>query len=276
MVFCESKEDAEKSVSILTEWLKVRGLTLSPEKTRIVHLSEGFDFLGFNIRHYKAEQTSKSGWKLLIKPSKESVRKIREKLRDKWLLLRSQNVKTVISHLNPIIRGWANYFRIGVASEAFRSLDNWMIQREFRYINRMHPKKPRYWTNARYFGKLNPDSESNWVFGDKRSRMFLQRFIWFPIERHALVQGNASPDNSCLRDYWEKRRAAKAKDLVPSRAKIAGRQKGLCLRCGESLFNGEEIHLHHKVWKSKGGEDKYSNFELAHLFCHQQIHAVTA
>jgi RNA-directed DNA polymerase len=67
--------------------------------------------------------------------------------------------------------------------------------------------------------------------------------------------------------------AAKAKDLIPSRQKIARKQKGLCQRCGESLFNEEEIHLHHKVWKSKGGEDKYGNFELVHLFCHQQIHA---
>jgi RNA-directed DNA polymerase len=273
VVFCESKEDAEKSVSILTGWLKERGLTLSPEKTRIVHLSEGFDFLGFNIRHYKAPKTSKSGWKLLIRPSKKSVQKIREKLRDKWVLLRSQNVKVVIKELNPVIRGWANYFRIGVAKEVFCLLDHWITEREIRYVKRMHPTKPRYWTQTKYFGRLNTERGDNWVFGDKQTGMFLQMFKWFPIERHALVQGNASPDDPSLRDYWAKRMAAKAKDLVPSRQKIARKQKGLCLRCGESLFNGEEIHLHHKVWKSKGGEDKYSNFELVHLFCHQQIHA---
>lgn len=273
VVFCESKEDAEKSVSILTEWLKGRGLTLSPEKTCIVHLSEGFDFLGFNIRHYKARQTSKSGWKLLIKPSKESVKKIRKKLRDRWLSLKGQNVKTVTGYLNPIIRGWANYFRVGVASKVFNSLDHWMMQREVRHVKRMHPKKPRHWTQAKYFGRLNTERGDNWVFGDKQTGMYLQKFKWFPIERHALVQGWASPDDPRLRDYWAKRKAAKAKDLVPSRQKIARRQRGLCLRCGESLFNGEEIHLHHKVWKSKGGEDKYGNFELVHLFCHQQIHA---
>jgi len=88
-----------------------------------------------------------------------------------------------------------------------------------------------------------------------------------------LVQGKASPDDPGLRDYWEKRKGAKTKDLILSRQKIAKRQKGMCPRCGESLFNGEEMHLHHKVWKSKGGEDKYNNFELVHLFCHQQIHA---
>jgi RNA-directed DNA polymerase len=273
VMFCESKEDAEKSVSILTEWLKERGLTLSPEKTRIVHLTEGFDFLGFNVRHYKAAKTSKSGWKLLIRQSKKSVQRIREKLRDKWRLLRSRNVKVAIKELNPVIRGWANYFRIGVAKEVFHSLDSWMTWKQIRYVRQMHPTKPTYWTRAKYFGRLNVEREDNWVFGDKQTGMLLQKFSWFPIERHALVQGNASPDDQSLRDYWAKRMAAKAKDLIPSRQKIARKQKGLCQRCGESLFNEEEIHLHHKVWKSKGGEDKYGNFELVHLFCHQQIHA---
>src|SRR6266699_5294803 len=66
--FCESREDAEQVQRILVEWLKERGLTLSEEKTRIVHLTEGFDFLGFNVRHYPAPQTARTGWKLLIKP----------------------------------------------------------------------------------------------------------------------------------------------------------------------------------------------------------------
>lgn len=130
--FCESKEDADNSVTILTEWLKQRGLMQSPEKTKIAHLSEGFNFLGFNIRHYKAPQTSKTKWKLLIKPSNESVQKIRNRLRDKWKSLRGGNVIAVVKRLNPIIRGWANYFRIGVAGEVFHTLDGWMFVREVR------------------------------------------------------------------------------------------------------------------------------------------------
>ncbi len=62
------------------------------------------------------------------------------------------------------------------------SLDNWMWQREFRYTKRMHPTKPRYWVKAKYFGKLNFERADNWVFGDKQSRMFLQKFSWFPID----------------------------------------------------------------------------------------------
>lgn len=125
VVFCETKEDAEKSVETLNLWLGERELSLSQEKTRIVHLKEGFDFLGFNIRHNPMTNTA-MGWKLLIKPSQKSVQEIRNKLRQMWLEMKSQNVLTIITKLNPIIRGWANYFRIGVSSETFINLDRWM------------------------------------------------------------------------------------------------------------------------------------------------------
>src|SRR3989454_3242230 len=109
--FCETREDAEQVQKILVEWLKERGLTLSEEKTRIVHLTEGFDFLGFNIRHYPAPQTSRTGWKLLIKPSKESVQDVRRKLKDLWRKVQGTKVKGVLGKLNPVIGGWPNSFR---------------------------------------------------------------------------------------------------------------------------------------------------------------------
>lgn len=158
-----------------------------------------------------------------------------------------------------------------------------MYKREYIWARKMHPKKPKYWRQERYFGKLNLDREDKWVFGDvvaakqkgaKNQITYLQKFNWFPIERHALIQGNASPDDASLKGYWEKRNLAKVKDLSPSLERIARKQKGRCLRCGDTLFNGEELHKHHKQWKSKGGKDTYANLELVHLFCHQQIHAM--
>jgi hypothetical protein len=91
--FCETKEDAEQVQGILTDWLNERGLTLSQEKTRIVHLTEGFEFLGFNIRHYPAPLTSRTGWKLLIKPSKESVQEVQKKLKVLWAKVQGTNVQ---------------------------------------------------------------------------------------------------------------------------------------------------------------------------------------
>jgi RNA-directed DNA polymerase len=114
VMFCESEEDAQAALREAKDWLLERGLRLSAEKTRIVHLCEGFDFLGFNIRHYPAPQTARSGYKLLIKPSKESVREFKERMRNEWMALKGHNVMEILKRLNPIVRGWANYFRIGV------------------------------------------------------------------------------------------------------------------------------------------------------------------
>lgn len=247
-------------------------MELSPEKTRIVHLTEGFDFLGFNVRLYKAPQTARTGWKLLIKPSRDSLTKIREKIRAVWLGFISKNAQAAVQALNPIIRGWANYFRIGVACEAFNRLDFWMFTREFRYARRNHPKKSATWMKERYFGAFNPKRKDNWVFGDKATGMFLLKFGWFKIERHVLVKGYNSPDDGTLRNYWDWRNRKKAKDLKPSRTRLAQSQKGRCVHCGESLFEGEDTELHHKISRAAGGTDKYENLELLHLFCHQQIH----
>lgn len=271
-VFCETKEDAEESVKILNEWLEKKGLSLSREKTRIIHLKEGFDFLGFNIRHY-AVTNSKTGWKLLIKPSKKSVQAIRDKLRQNWLNLRSQNVKVIVDKLNPIIRGWGNYFRIGVSSEAFSGLDKWMFHRQERYAKRMHPKKSDRWRRKRYFGRLNLERNDYWVFGDKHTGTYLTKFSWIKIERHTLIKGKSSVDDPNLREYWKKREKGKAEELTSSYQKIAKKQGFVCTLCGETLFNGEEIHKHHITPRQHGGQDTYSNLRLVHLFCHQQIHS---
>ncbi len=260
---------------ILVEWLKERGLALSEEKTRIVHLTEGFDFLGFNIRHYPAPLTSQTGWKLLIKPSKESIQDVQKKLKNLWNKAQGTNVQAVLAKLNPLIRGWANYFRIGVAKEIFGKLDDWLFYKADRYTRRMHPKKSKAWRQHKYWGRLNLDRQDSWVFGDKPTGGYLLKFRWFPIERHTLVKGTASPDDPCLQDYWAKRQAANAKDLTFSKRRLAKRQKGRCLECGESLFNDEELHVHHRLARSQGGKDTYSNLVLVHLLCHQHIHAVT-
>ena len=273
--FCETKEDAEQVQETLTAWLKERGLTLSAEKTRIVHLMEGFNFLGFNIRHYRTPRTTKTGWKLLIKPSKESVQDLRKKLKERWRKVQGTNVQVVLKELNPIIRGWANYFRIAVAKELFGKVDSWMVHKALHYTKRMHPKKSVRWQRQRYFGRFNLDRLDSWTFGDKRTGGYVLKFEWFPIERHVLVKGRASPDDPQLKEYWVKRQEGQAKDLTFSKQKLSKRQKGRCVQCFESLFNGEDIQVHRRLSPSQGGKDAYSNLILVHHLCHQQIHART-
>jgi RNA-directed DNA polymerase len=272
VVFCETKDDAQEVVHLLRDWLDHRGLTLSTEKTRIVHLTEGFNFLGFNVRHYPTQNTA-SGYKLLIKPSRESVAQIRSTVRQHWLELKGHNVRDVLHRLNPIIRGQANYYRIGVASETFSALDNWMFHRAVRWVRSTHPTKPTYWTKARYWGCLAPNRRDTWVFGDTRTGAFLWKYSWFRIQRHILVQGSASKDDPALRAYWDQRAMAGATSLSPRLQRVARRQRYSCEVCGDSLFNDEELHRHHITPKSQGGTNTDENLTLRHLYCHQQIHA---
>src|SRR5260221_7024724 len=86
VVMCPTQQAAVETKQAISDWLAVRGLQLSAEKTQICPMSIGFDFLGFNVRDYPSHKTQ-SGWKVLIKPSKTSVQKIRKRLRDEWKAL---------------------------------------------------------------------------------------------------------------------------------------------------------------------------------------------
>jgi RNA-directed DNA polymerase len=274
VVFCESREDAERvKDQVLPPWLAERGLTLSEEKTRVVHLTEGFDFLGCTVRQYHAPRTTRTGYKLLIKPSKKAVTRKRQELREAWLGLKGHSINAVLSRLNPIIRGWGAYYRTVVASETFQKMDDWMHTRAKRYAEYMHPHKPALWRNRRYWGELNPERKDRWVFGDKRSGRYLLKFKWFKIVRHELVRGTASPDDPGLREYWWKRRKVNVRHLTPSDVRLAEAQDWTCPVCGMHLMNGEELHRHHKKPKGMGGTEAHGNRELVHLFCHQQRHA---
>ncbi len=119
VVLCHSQEQAGQVKARLAEWLAPRGLAFNEDKTKIVHLSEGFDFLGVNVRRYPNR-------KLLIKPSKAAVRRLRERLAAEMRTLRGGNAMAVIARLGPIIRGWTAYYRGVVSSKLFNSLDAYM------------------------------------------------------------------------------------------------------------------------------------------------------
>src|ERR1022692_1985765 len=117
VVLCHSQQQAEHVKARLVEGLAPRGLAFNEDKTKIVRLDEGFDFLGFNVRRYPNR-------KLLIKPSKAAVRRIRERLASEMRTLRGGNAMAVIARLNPVIRGWAAYYRGVVSCQVFGSLDD--------------------------------------------------------------------------------------------------------------------------------------------------------
>jgi len=158
---CHSRQDAFETKARLAGWLAPRGLSFNEDETRVVPLSEGFDFLGFNVRHY--------GTKPLIKRSKAAVRRIRERLRTERRSMRGSNAPTVIKRLNPIIRGWAAYYRTQVSAEIFGSLDQYLWELTFKWARFSHANKPTRWVVARYWGRYNKARQDRWVFGDRNS-----------------------------------------------------------------------------------------------------------
>ena len=112
---CHSRQQAGQVKARLAGWLAQRGLSLNEDKTRIVCLTRGFDFLGWNIRRYP-------NGKLLIKPSKAAIGRHRQRLAEEMRTMRGSNALAVIVTLNPVIRGWTAYHRSQVSSEAFTSL----------------------------------------------------------------------------------------------------------------------------------------------------------
>ncbi|MGQ4810602.1 hypothetical protein NKDENANG_04084 [Candidatus Entotheonellaceae bacterium PAL068K] len=244
-------------------------MQLSQEKTAIRSLEEGFDFLGFNVRQYDAPNT-RTGRKLLIKPSDATVRDFKHRMKQEWTELNGHNVKAVVKKLNPIITGWANYFKTQVASETFSNIDKWMWTRAYRWCKRAHPTKSANWITRTYFSKFRMGRNNKWVFGARETGAHLPNLSWTPIKRHIMVKYDASPDNPALRTYWDERERRKGKDLATKwQREMVARQKDKCPICGGSLHNGEELHSHHVIPKSKGGKDTLSNIELVHIYCHQ-------
>src|SRR5712691_10579360 len=233
VVLCHSQQQAGHVKARLTEWLAPRGLAFNEDKTKIVHLSEGFGFLGFNVRRYLNR-------KLLIKPSKAAIRRLRERLAAEMRTLRGGNAMAVIAKLNPIIRGWAAYYRGVVSSRLFGSLDSYLWKLLYKWARWRHANKPRRWIVGRYFGKYCKFRNDRWVFGDRDSGACLVKFSWTGIERHVPVKGAASPDDPALTSYRAERRKKVKPPLDRYTLRLLSRQDGLCPLCGDHLLSPDQ------------------------------------
>jgi RNA-directed DNA polymerase len=198
VALCHSREQAEQVKARLAGWLAPRGLAFNEDKTRVVHLDDGVDFLGFNVRRYRG--------KLLIKPSTAAVKRIRARLSAEMRALRGHNAQMVLVRLNPIIRGWSAYYRHAVSARVFNELDSHVWKLTYKWAKFTHPHKGKRWITSRYFGAFNSSRRDRWVFGDRDSGAYLVKFAWTTITRHTLVKGWASPDDPALIDYWAARR----------------------------------------------------------------------
>ncbi|MFA7175431.1 MAG: group II intron reverse transcriptase/maturase, partial [Kiritimatiellia bacterium] len=227
-----TKEVLEEAKSVIEEFLKERGLSLSPEKTKITHIEEGFDFLGWNVRRYDG--------KLLIKPAKKNVQTFLRKIRATIKEAKTEKQETVITRLNPIIRGWANYHQNQVAKETFRKVDEVIWKQLWQWACRRHPNKPSKWIKARYFVR---QGRRNWVFGTtvteengKEKFVRLVQASDTPIQRHTKIKGEANPYDPEWEEYFEERLRLTMKNNLKGRRRLLHlwlTQDGKCPNCGE-------------------------------------------
>jgi len=242
VALCHSRQQAEQVKARLAAWLAPRGLAFNEGKTRIVTLEEGFDFLGVTVRRYHG--------KLLIRPSKAAVRRIRERLRTEMRSLRGTNAQAVIARLNPIVRGWAAYYRTVVSSETFTALDHYLWKLTYKWAKHSHPDKPTRWIIRRYFGTFNKSRHDQWVFGDRDSGAYLHRFAWTKIVRHQMVRGTSSPDDPALTEYWAARRhRGIPRPIDAATLRLLQSQHGRCPWCGQLLLDADRPPQTPREWE---------------------------
>jgi RNA-directed DNA polymerase len=272
IVTARDKGSLETAQVQIQQWLSARGLELSSEKTLITSMAEGFDFLGFNHRHYNG--------KILIKPSKQKVLDFCKRIGQEIKSMNGREQEVLIRRLNPILRGFANYYKHQVSKNTFSYIAHRTWQYLWRWAKRRHPHKNTTWVRKRYFKTING---YKWTFAcpisDRREQeqiLSLYPIGSTPIERHIKVKGEASPDDPSLKEYWQKRHQKSGRSYWARNSRnyhIARNQNWQCPICGEPLFNGEEIDTHHIVPVAQGGRDDIENLQHLHQPCHNQEHS---
>jgi RNA-directed DNA polymerase len=242
VALCHSQQQAWQVKARLAKWLAPRGLVFNEDKTTVVHLNRGFDFLGSNVRRYP-------NGKLLIKPSKAAIRRVRRRLADEMRNLRGSNAVAVLATIIPIVRGWAAYYRGVVSKEVFTALDDHMWKLTYKWANHSHPNKPKSWIINRYYGQFNPARQDRWVFGHRDSGAYLPKFAWTKIVRHYMVPGTASPDDPALAQYWANRRRRNKPPLDRGTLRLLRAQNGRCPLCGDHLLHVDQEPNSPREWE---------------------------
>jgi RNA-directed DNA polymerase len=262
-----SKELLEQEVKPCVEaFLAERGLQLSQEKTKITHISEGFDFLGQNVRKY--------GGKLLIKPSDKNVKAFLDKVRETIRVNRSSKQETLIDLLNPIIRGWANYHRHVVAKKTYEVVDHHIWQALWRWARRRHPKKSYDWVRRKYFRSSN---HRRWVFAtETRGYNGKPRILTLlsasatRIVRHVRVKSDANPFDPAWDSYFAQRKSARMLERLQDRGfpqRLWQQQQGQCPGCGQSIDEEDRWTIQPVIPFKSGGTRSLTNLKLLHSSC---------
>lgn len=254
----ESQANEMKEVVKQYLWDKI-GLELSDEKTRITKITDGFDFLGFNVRKYGNQD------KLIMKPTKDNIKDFRHKVKQ---ITKNQGLDAygLIKTLNPIIRGWGNYYRHIASSEAYSVNDKYLYMRYNKWLYRRFPTLSGKWITSRHF-------TDNWTFYDQETGLKAHKLNRTPRRRYIKVQNNRRVYNKDDQEYWNERESNQIA-LYGQYKLLYHKQYGKCSYC-DRLFKStdEDFNLHHLKPVAFGGKDELNNLRLVHQDCHSAIHS---
>ena len=257
----------ETIIPRIEKFLKERGVELSQEKSRITHISEGFDFLSQHIRKFRMKEND--GGKLQITPSKKAMKAVKAEIKEICKSSGCLTQRELIDRLNPVLRGWGNYHRHVICGESFAKIDNYVWKRLYRWAKRRHPQKTGCWIYRKYFQERDG---LKWNFTDKKSGkslLHLSRDI--KHLRHIKVRKDANPYDTQWENYFAQRdRKLKLKQSTSYQAKVFRQQDGICPVCRQRIEAEEKLELHHK--DGNHHNNKIENVVWLHPNCHRQLH----
>ena len=263
--------------TLIEDWLRDLGLELKPSKTRVIHTlyqhqgkQAGFNFLGFNIRHYQVGKHNsarvsgkKLGYKLRVKPSNDSIKQHLAEVRKVVESQRHTPQGSLMGKLNPLIKGWTRYYATVSRADTMRKLEHLITVKLLAWANRRHHAKGQQWTVRKYWRTV---AGRKWTFAD--SNGYLQHYYDQKHIKHAKVKGNKSPyDGDMI--YWSQR-MGKHPMLPGSVARLVQKQQGKCPECGLFLRTDDRWEIDHQVPKHRGGSSTFSNLQLLHKHCHHR------
>jgi RNA-directed DNA polymerase len=278
VILHENLEVIKECQEIIQNWLNELGLELKPSKTKISHTlnkingNVGFNFLGFTIKqhlkdeHHCGKHNGKPlGFKTIIKPSKEKIKTHIKKIGDVIRKHKSSPQLALIKELNPIIRGWSNYYSSVVSKEVFSYCDHIIYQQLKRWAERRHPMKTKTWVAKKYW---HTKGKRKWCFSTREgnSGYSLRTHAETPIVRHVKIKGEKSIYDGDL-TYFSSR-LGKHPEVSKEKATLLKKQKGKCTYCNLFFKDGDLIETDHITPKSLGGDNSIKNKQLLHKHCH--------
>ena len=272
VILARREKDIHRAQAALEKWLHKIGLELNPQKTTRCHTlhgeNPGFEFLGFQVKQYPVgKYKAKRGYKTLITPSADSIKRHLTRLQKMIQLLQGASQSALIEAINPIIQGWCQYYRSVASSKIFSKLSFLLFEQLLSWAKHRHSNLSGHQVVSRYW---LVNSGGGWVFTSKDGpRLKCHRYTRFRL--HIKVKGNHSPyDGDWL--YWGSRLRSYP-GISPLKSFLLRKQKGKCKHCELNFLPESLIELHHL----DGNNDNNcrQNLALLHRHCHDQVHAAS-